>query len=232
MCVDRGGRRRDWGRHDSLAAWELPRWKTQHPQCLLGKPDDLGKYPIHDPRKFWSALNWEFPEVRDLVYRILEDVCERYDVDGLELDWFRSPMAFPPTLEMKPVDPRHVAMMDDFMRRLRRMTERIGARRGRPLLIAPRLPAGVEQCRAVGFDLPIWLEQDLPDILVISGGYASAAMAPTIREMVACARPFGVPVYPCFSSRNRLKEAPSKEQFEYWRGHERLASRGDRNLRL
>jgi hypothetical protein len=203
--------------HDSFAAWELPKWKRTNPQFLLGREEQFSKYP-HDPRKFWTALNWEHPEVRDIVFGILEDVCERYNVDGLELDWFRSPLAFPPTLRMQPVEADHLAIMTSFMRRTRTMTDRIGARRGRPILIAARLPASVERCVAVGFDLPTWMEEDLLDIVVISGGYAASAMAPTIRDMVAVARPFDIPVDPCISARNLLKEAPSAEQFEYWRG--------------
>jgi hypothetical protein len=94
--------------HDSMPGceWLMPRFKREHPEYLLGKPDQI-RLPMSDPRYWWSAFNYERPEVREYVYRMIEDVCARYDVDGVELDWFRSPLLFPETLDLRDATARH-----------------------------------------------------------------------------------------------------------------------------
>ena len=152
--------------HDSFADWLLPRFKRDHPDWCQATAANKKKFPMSDPRWWWSSLNYEVPEVRDLVFRVCDDVCGRYDVDGIELDFFRAPMFFKPTWELKPVDPRHVTMMTDLVRRIREMTERAGRKRGRPILVACRVPMAVGQSLEIGLDIEAWLKEDLFDLLV------------------------------------------------------------------
>ena len=200
--------------HDSFMDCHLSRWKREHPEYLLGKSGDYSRYVNTNLRAWWSFLDYEIPEVREYVFRILEDVCQRYDIDGLELDWFRHPLFFGPTMDLQPVEPKHVAIMNDFMRRVREMTERVGQQRGRPLLVACHVPKSVDRSLAIGLDVVTWLRDDLCDILVVGGGYVPMAMAPQIREMAEFAHGYGAPVYACINSSNRCW--PSS--VEHWRG--------------
>ena len=202
--------------HDSYSWGEglLCRWKREHPEYLMGEVADRDKYPESSPRFNWSALNYEIPEVRDYIFRILEDVCQRYDVDGIELDWWRDPMAFLPTHHLESVEPRHLAIMNDFMRRLRKMTEQVGQQRGRPLLIAARVPLSVDRCLAIGLDVVTWLRDDLCDILSV-GDRAPMAMAPQVQEMAQFTHRYGVPLYGCISGSNMEEQHSSVEA---WRG--------------
>ena len=83
-------------------------------------------------------------------------------------------------------------MMTDLMRRVRSMTEEEGHKRGRPLLIAVRVPDSVGYCHGLGFDLLKWPKEDLVDIMVV-GGYFW--LQPWERS-VAIGRKYDVPVYP------------------------------------
>ena len=58
-------------------------------------------------------MNYEVPEVREKVLRILTDVAARYDVDGLELDFFRHPVYFQPQIFGKPVTQEQCDMLTD-----------------------------------------------------------------------------------------------------------------------
>ena len=187
--------------HDSMTGPDtfLPRWKRDHPHVTLGDYSDFGRYPGHDMRAWWSSLNYELPEVRDYVFSILEDVCTRYDADGLELDFLRHPKFFRPTLTLQPAEPRHLAAMNDLLRRIRKLTNGVAKRRGRPMPIACRVPLSVRCARALGLDLDTWLNEDLCDMLVVGGGYAPMAMVDDVREMVAFGHGHGVPVYACIS---------------------------------
>ncbi len=162
--------------HDSFMPWMLSRWKRENPQYLLGQ----------------KSLNYELPEVRDYIYRILESFCTRFNIAGIELDLCRVPRAFPPSVEGKAVEPRHVEIMNDFMRRIRKMTERVGKQRSRPLLITARTPMTVERSLAVGLDLRTWFEEDLFDVLVVGGGYAPVTIVSSLREIAKLAHRYGV----------------------------------------
>ena len=210
--------------HDALPGeiWRQGRWKHEHRDLLLGRPGDWDLYPAHDPHKWWTAMDFARSPVREYLYRIIEEVCEQYDVDGIELDWWRSPLFFRPTLTMQPVEQTHLDIMNDFVRRIRAMTEQVAEKRGRPLLVAARVPMSVERSRAIGLDLKTWLEEDLVDMLTGGCGYAPRAMGPAIRRLVEFARPCGVPVYACISGSgirgDTGTERPDDRIVDLWRG--------------
>ena len=210
--------------HDALPGeiWRLGRWKHENPEYILGNLADWDRYPAHDPRKWWTSMDFATAEVRDYLFRIIQEVCQRYDVDGIELDWWRSPLFFRSTQQMKPVEDKHIKMMNRFVRRIRNMTERVAQKRGRPLLVAARVPMSVKRGRSIGLDVETWLKEDLVDMLTAGCGYAPRAMAPSIREMVTFARPYGVPVFACISASgirgDSSTERPDDRIVELWRG--------------
>jgi hypothetical protein len=59
--------------------------------------------------------------------------------------------------------------MTGLLWRIRQMADQRGAQRGRPILVAVRVPDSVEYCRAIGLDLENWLAGDLVDLLTGSG---------------------------------------------------------------
>ncbi len=184
----------------------LPRWKREHPEYCMGTPADAQKYDMNSPRYWWSALDFERPEVLEYLYRILEDVCRRYDVDGIEIDYFRSPMFFRPNLEFQPATPAQVDLLTAFQRRVRDMAKQEGRRRGRPILVATRIPMTEATCLHVGIDAGRWLKENLMDLVTSGGGYIPFTM-PTW-EMVELGHQYGKPVYPAISDsglRNRYQ---------------------------
>jgi len=191
--------------HDSFLPFMRSRFKREHPHYLFGP----------------KSLNYEYPEVRDYIYRILESFCTNFNIDGIELDWWRGPRAFPPSWEGKPLELRHVEMMNNLIRRIRIMTERVGEERGRPILLAARTPMSVEHSLFLGFDLMTWFEEDLLDVLIIGGGYAPMAVVSSVREIADTAHQYGVPVYATISSSGMMSGRPygsGHESVEAWRG--------------
>ena len=189
--------------HDGSAGepYEFSNWKRDHSQYLLGTQEEADRYPFSHPRHFWSALNYEQPEVRNYIFKIMEDFCQRYDLDGLELDWLRISTFFQPTRDLRPVEPKHIAIMNDFVRRIRTMTDRVGRERGRPLLISCRVPRTLKHSLDVGLDIRTWLKEDLVDVLVLGGGYAPMDMAREMRAIADLTHQYDVPRYGCISNR-------------------------------
>ena len=179
--------------HDSFTEWLYSKWKRDHPQYMMGVPDDIKRYKITHPRYMWSTLDFEKPEVLEYLYRITEEVCQRYDVDGIEIDYFRHPLFFRPNLEYKPASPAQVEIMTGFQARIREMAYREGTRRGRPILVSTHVPMSRETCLHVGIDLERWLRDDLLDILVTGSGYQPLSMPS--RDLAELGHAHGVPVY-------------------------------------
>ena len=176
---------------DSFVGWGHSQWKRDRPEYLFGKPEDWAAFAYTDPRKWWAALNFEFPEVRAYVLSIFEDVCSRYDIDGVDMDFFRHPRFFPPTTDGLPVTTEQAGMMTDLVRGIRAMTERVALRRGRPLLISCRVPLSTERALAIGLDLETWMQEGLVDIYTFGGDLGPMAMAPQLRTMVELAHRHG-----------------------------------------
>lgn len=177
--------------------------KNTHPEYLLGTKDDR---PFHGS---WTGVNYERPEIRELAFRFFEEICQNYDVDGIELDFFRHPNFFPYPDAEHGVTQAQCDLMTGLLQRIRTMADAEGKKRGRPILIAVRVPDSVEYCRAIGIDLKKWLAGDLLDLL-IPGGYIRMNNWNT---MVDLGHQYGVKVYADLDE-PRLKIAKSGEPMD------------------
>ncbi|MAE65110.1 MAG: hypothetical protein CMJ18_12640 [Phycisphaeraceae bacterium] len=169
-------------------------WKKSHPELLI---DTDGM--LDDKNLYVTAQDYTHPEVRQRKLEIFEEVCERYDVDGFELDFFRAPVFFSPTVRAQPVTQEQIVIMTGFMRRLREMTEAASVRRQRPILLAACVPDSFELGLNIGLDVKAWLEEDLVDMLIMGRGYSSFAMS--LENEVELAHRHSVPVYPCINQK-------------------------------
>jgi len=75
------------------------------------------------------------------------------------------------------------------------MAEREGTRRGRPILVAARVPMSVIACRNVGIDIERWLREDLLDLMILGNGETWPNLP--VEEFVKLGHEYNVPVYPC-----------------------------------
>lgn len=151
-------------RHDAGNEALLSEWKQQHPQCLVGSAAE------RPPHGAWTQVDYSHEAVRDQMFAIIEEVCRNYDVDGIEMDFFRHPVFFKSVAWGEHATDEQRAIMTGFVRRIRRMTEQVGRERGRPILVAIRVVDSVPLARAMGLDLEGWLSEGLVDI-VTGGGY-------------------------------------------------------------
>jgi hypothetical protein len=175
------------------------RLKQEHPEWLIGSPQQKPKFGA------WSAVDFARAEIRELAFRYVEEVCRGYDVDGVEIDFFRHPVFFKRAAQAGVAcHDEERALMTGLIARMRAMTEAEGLRRGRPILVALRVPDSIEYARAIGLDLPRWLEDGLVDLLVTGGYFRLNDLA----YSVALGRKHGVKVYPSLDeSRVRDEQA-------------------------
>ncbi len=156
---------------------ELATFKRQNPDWLV---DDLD---------WWSALNFAHPRVRALKLRIIEEFFDRWDFDGIELDWLRHTLYFPRGTERE-----NAHHLTDFMRSVRESLQRCAVKRGRPVEIAVRVPERLVWCEQGGFEVARWIDEDLVDMLIV--GQALTEL-PTLMQFHHVSTKRRVPVYPC-----------------------------------
>lgn len=175
--------------------------KQKHPEWLIGTPEDRPKLGG------WTAVDFGRAEIRDLATRYVEEVCRNYDVDGIELDFFRHPVFFKRAAQTgTPCTDQERALMTDMMRQIRKVTEAEGRKRGRPILVAVRVPDSLDYSRDVGLDIEHWLAEDLVDLMVVSGYFRLNPW----RTSVELGHEYGVPVYPSFDE-SRVRDPESKK---------------------
>jgi len=166
-----------------------PKFKLDHPEYLVGARDR------HPKCGTWTSVDYAQPEVHNLAFRFFEEVCQRFAIDGVEMDFFRHACFFKSVAQGGRASQEELDMMTGLLRRIREMTEREGMRRGRPILIAIRVPDCVEYCKGIGLDVEKWLADDLVDILIGTGYFRLNRW----EYLVALGHRHGVPVYPCLS---------------------------------
>ena len=185
--------------HDSAHRPERPYFlfpplKYDHPDWLVGEPVK------RTPHGRWSSVDYTRPEIRDLAFRYIEEACRNYDLDGIELDYFRHLCYFKSTAFGGTATDEERTMITGLMRRVREMTEKEGLRRGRPILVAIRMPDSVGFARDMGLDLERWLGEGLVDILITTGYFRLNPW----EYSVELGHKHGVAVYPCLSD-SRVK---------------------------
>lgn len=168
--------------HDAFLPEERATFKVEHPEWLIGKK----KYgPV---TSYETALNFAVKEVRDLKVRVIDEIFEKYDFDGLEIDFLRSAPYFLPGTEQK-----NAPRLTRMLKRIRKHLDKRGRKRGRPIRLAVRVDESLSACHKDGFDVPRWIKDGLVDYLILGSGVIDIEVA----EFKTLANRRGVPVYPC-----------------------------------
>ena len=203
--------------HNVFFEVERSTWFREHPEYWMGTPEQGSLAGDGDsPRYWWTALDFEQAEVLEHIYQIQEEVCGRYAVDGVEIDYFRSPMFFRPNLDFQPATDAQIEILIGFQRQLRAIHVQGGTKRGRPILTAAHVPAVPAACRHVGIDIDCWLEEGLVDVLNVGGGYVP--FTEPLDEIVELAHSVGVPVYSTISASGMRGPDNRYSTVEAWRG--------------
>jgi hypothetical protein len=130
-----------------------------HPEFRLGQANArLGDTaPLFD---------YMFPPVRNFYFSVLKELCENYEVDGVELDFERAPRFF----HDRDLG-RGRAVMTEHMGRIRAMLDQVGAKRGKHLSLSVRVMQTVEQNLQIGADVMAWDAAGWLDGIVVSPSY-------------------------------------------------------------
>ena len=169
--------------HDSFGHERLlATFKVEQPEWTIG----AGHPEVHP--SVHRNLNFAVPEVRDLKFAVIEEIFRKYDFDGLEIDFLRSPPYFVPSEA-----PGNAHLLTQFLGRVREHLNQRGKKRGRQIPLAVRVNPTLEACRLDGFDVSTWVEERLVDSLGLGSGNIDC----DVEAFKNLTDGTGILVYPC-----------------------------------
>jgi hypothetical protein len=159
----------------------------QHPEYRMGD------YPGWHAD---GALNFAHEAVRQYKLNLIREQCERFDLDGLELDFMRFLVYFPYSKGRDYLD-----VMTDFIRKARTIADEVGEQRGRKILLAVRVPPRIDLCLDKGLDVPTWAQENLIDMITVAAHWTDDPALP-VSQFKKDLGEVDIPIYASLESGN------------------------------
>lgn len=156
-------------RHHGISPWISLRMNDVHENHNLDHPfhSALWRKPElfrqGDTGHFARALDYAHAEVREHYRALIVETLERYDVEGLELDFLREPYLFS---KGKEAEGRQI--LTDWLRSIRALVDDAAKRSGHEVKLGVRVPSDPETALGLGFDAPTWAEEGLVDLVTVA----------------------------------------------------------------
>ncbi len=159
------------------------RLKLDHPEYMIGEEDP-------ERPAVATCLDFAIDEVRQERLDVIEEVCDRYGADGIEIDEYVRVFFKPTEIE------RHTPLLTDFIRSVRELLDRIGEKRGKRLMLAARVNPREDANLAVGMDVRSWMREKLVNAIVVDTDSMDLDPEPHFGWLVDAANENDVWIYP------------------------------------
>ncbi len=157
-------------RHDGISPWISLRMNDCH-------YNHISDHPFHGsfwrknpqfarqncPGYFATCLDYAHQEVRQYFMSLIDEALERFDMDGLELDFMRECYLFSAGKEAegRPI-------LTEWMREVRKHVNAAAVKRGHAIQLGVRVPSRPEVSLALGLDAVGWAKEGIVDVLVVT----------------------------------------------------------------
>ena len=122
---------------------------------------DLWRDPNATTDIYGHAFDFAHKEVRDYTMAQVAEMAERWDSDGIELDWMRFPLLLRAGREQEDAH-----FLTEFMRQARETVNAVARRKGRKMRLAVRLPRSPQLANLAGYEVDVWLRERLMDVVI------------------------------------------------------------------
>ncbi len=146
------------------------------PSKLWQEKTEWHRAPYRRERSWEYAFNYNLPEVRAHHLALVEEIFERFDMDGFELDWLRWGMILTPGSERESWE-----VLTDFVRRVRELADRAEKRVGHRIKLAHRVPPDPQICLNFGFDVAAWAREGMADMVDLSSFLGNGGYDPPVK---------------------------------------------------
>lgn len=159
--------------------------KYEKPEVMIGEADT-------DNSGAAGAYDFARPEVRQERLAVIEEVCDRYEADGLEIDDYVRVFFKRDEVET------NTSLLTDFVREVRELLDRIGKKRDQQLYLAARVHPVEAANLDIGMDVRTWLAEKLVNLVIPSSGGAESSFVdsnPMAQWLIESAHAAGAWVY-------------------------------------
>jgi len=124
---------------------------------------DLRRVPYRFAGWNDRAFDYAQPEVREYHLALIRELADRYDFDGLELDWMRFGAHLKPGHEQIGAE-----LLTDFVRKTHQIIFHAAQQRHHPIELGVRVPTRPQTARGVGLDAIRWAREGLVSRVVVA----------------------------------------------------------------
>ncbi len=170
-------------RHHGISPWISLRMNDVHYNNNLEHPfhSELWRKPElfrqGDPGYYARALDFAHPQVRNHYLKLIIETLERYDIDGLELDFLREPYLF-----SKGKEQQGRQILTEWVRNIRMHVDAAAKRRGHTVKLGVRVPSSPHTAMSLGLDAPAWAKEKLVDLVVAAPRWATLEFAMPLKK--------------------------------------------------
>ena len=130
---------------------DIAEFIASHPELQLTDLPEGTHYEQTEP------LDFTFEEVRAFTSGVIQEVADRFDIDGVEI-CFRDCAYFP-----QGRGPERASLMTDMVQNIRGLLNKRSATGGKHILLGARVHPTVAECASLGLDVPTWIRERLID---------------------------------------------------------------------
>jgi hypothetical protein len=165
----------NFGKNNPQSIW-VSRFYEEHPEYMLN--------PKHSEIKGYSkerGQNWAIPEVRGYKLALIKELCENYDLEGIELDFLRDDNLF---RQNETTDEQRAAWIVDFVRSVRAALNN-GPDKNRRRYLCVRIPCEVGKHGRSGINVDRFAEAGV-DMFNLSNWYHTSQLTDlsSVRKLV------------------------------------------------
>ncbi|PWM47548.1 MAG: hypothetical protein DBX47_00500 [Clostridiales bacterium] len=125
---------------------------------------ELRRVSHHKPTEYYdNCFDFGKKPVRDKMYNYIQECLERYDVDGIDLDFMREQFCFSIGGEYA-----GRGVMINYIREIKELVDRFAKIRNKNIEISIRIPQDPTDCFYEGFDVVTMAKEKLIDVIVPS----------------------------------------------------------------
>ncbi len=140
--------------NDRPASFLHPDFYHEHPEYRRVTHRPVDGY-------FDRCFDYAEEAVRERELRLIDELLERYDMDGIELDWQREAFCFRPGGEYEGIE-----ILNGFTREVAKRVKKAAEKRGHEILLSARVPADPEDALEMGLDAAAWAREGLIQALI------------------------------------------------------------------
>ena len=146
-------------------------WRMRNSQFANPRMRLSGRclYPKDGSYFRWSGLNYALSEVRDHMFALIREMVQDYDIDGVELDWWRDPRCCE-----YPASEADIEQVTEWLGTVRQLTLRRGKGSGVPCQLGIRGPQNLGLLRSIGLDLAAMATQGSIDFFTPSNHWQTS----------------------------------------------------------